>query len=118
PGLDRRGRKGSSGRGRSATGRSLPAFGCLALPRWHMAVAAVSRLRAGRLTFVRPALPAISGRKAMTKSGTVRAGMGGWTFEPWNTAFYPEKLAKTKQLHYASRQVPTIEVNGTYYSSF
>ena len=54
----------------------------------------------------------------MTTSGTVRAGMGGWTFEPWNTAFYPEKLAKTKQLHYASRQVPTIEVNGTYYSSF
>jgi uncharacterized protein YecE (DUF72 family) len=54
----------------------------------------------------------------MTKSGTIRAGMGGWTFEPWDTSFYPEKLAKTKQLQYASRQVPTIEVNGTYYSSF
>ena len=50
--------------------------------------------------------------------GTIRAGMGGWTFEPWDTSFYPEKLAKTKQLHYASRQVPTIEVNGTYYSTF
>lgn len=54
----------------------------------------------------------------MTRSGTIRAGMGGWTFEPWDTSFYPEKLAKAKQLHYASRQVPTIEVNGTYYSSF
>jgi len=54
----------------------------------------------------------------MTKSGTIRAGMGGWTFEPWNTSFYPEKLPKAKQLNYASRQVPTIEVNGTYYSSF
>lgn len=54
----------------------------------------------------------------MTKSGTIRAGMGGWTFEPWDTSFYPEKLAKAKQLQYASRQVPTIEVNGTYYSSF
>lgn len=54
----------------------------------------------------------------MTEPGTIRAGMGGWTFEPWDTSFYPEKLAKTKQLQFASRQVPTIEVNGTYYSSF
>lgn len=54
----------------------------------------------------------------MSSMGKIRAGMGGWTFEPWDTAFYPEKLAKAKQLHYASRQVPTIEVNGTYYSSF
>jgi uncharacterized protein YecE (DUF72 family) len=44
--------------------------------------------------------------------------MGGWTFEPWDSSFYPEKLAKAKQLPYASRQVPTIEVNGTYYSTF
>jgi len=54
----------------------------------------------------------------MTTSGTIRAGMGGWTFEPWDTSFYPEKLSKAKQLHYASRQVKTIEVNGTYYSTF
>jgi len=54
----------------------------------------------------------------MSDRGKIRAGMGGWTFEPWDTSFYPEKLAKAKQLQYASRQVPTIEVNGTYYSSF
>ncbi|MGD9916128.1 MAG: DUF72 domain-containing protein [Rhizobiaceae bacterium] len=54
----------------------------------------------------------------MIKSGTIRAGMGGWTFEPWEGTFYPEKLAKKKQLEFASRQVPTIEVNGTYYSGF
>lgn len=51
-------------------------------------------------------------------SGKIRAGMGGWTFEPWDSSFYPEKLAKTKQLEFASRAVPTIEVNGTYYSGF
>ncbi len=56
---------------------------------------------------------------AETKAaGTIRAGMGGWTFEPWEGSFYPDKLAKAKQLSYASRQVPTIEVNGTYYSGF
>ncbi|MET3790397.1 DUF72 domain-containing protein [Aquamicrobium terrae] len=54
----------------------------------------------------------------MAKSGKIRAGMGGWTFEPWDKSFYPDKLAKAKQLNYATRQVPTIEVNGTYYSSF
>lgn len=54
----------------------------------------------------------------MAKSGTIWAGMGGWTFEPWDTSFYPEKLPKARQLGYATRQVPTIEVNGTYYSSF
>ncbi|ESX15775.1 MULTISPECIES: DUF72 domain-containing protein [unclassified Mesorhizobium] len=54
----------------------------------------------------------------MISQGTIRAGMGGWTFEPWDTSFYPDKLSKAKQLHYASRQVPSIEVNGTYYSSF
>lgn len=51
----------------------------------------------------------------MTASGTIRAGIGGWTFEPWNTSFYPEKLAKKRQLEHASRQIPTIEINGTYY---
>ena len=54
----------------------------------------------------------------MTKSGKIRAGMGGWTFEPWEGTFYPDKLPKKRQLEYASRQVPTIEVNGTYYSTF
>lgn len=44
--------------------------------------------------------------------------MGGWTFEPWEGSFYPDKLAKAKQLQHASRQVKSIEVNGTYYSTF
>jgi uncharacterized protein YecE (DUF72 family) len=44
--------------------------------------------------------------------------MGGWTFEPWEGTFYPDRLPKKQQLHFASRAVPTIEVNGTYYSGF
>jgi uncharacterized protein YecE (DUF72 family) len=54
----------------------------------------------------------------LTAPGKIRAGMGGWTFEPWEGTFYPEKLPKKRQLEYASQQVPTIEVNGTYYSGF
>lgn len=54
----------------------------------------------------------------MAQPGTIRAGIGGWTFEPWEGTFYPDGLARAKQLHYASRKLRTIEVNGTYYSSF
>lgn len=54
----------------------------------------------------------------MTTTGTIRCGMGGWTFEPWEGSFYPEKLAKARQLAHASGQVRAIEVNGTYYSTF
>ena len=51
----------------------------------------------------------------MKKSGTIRAGIGGWTFEPWRGTFYPEGLAHAKELEYASAHLPTIEVNGTFY---
>ncbi len=50
-------------------------------------------------------------------AGIIRTGIGGWTFEPWEGTFYPEKLARKRQLEYASRQLAAIEVNGTYYSS-
>jgi len=53
----------------------------------------------------------------MEKSSTIRAGIGGWNFEPWEGTFYPDDLPKKRQLEYASRQMPTIEINGTYYGN-
>ncbi|RLQ87839.1 DUF72 domain-containing protein [Notoacmeibacter ruber] len=53
----------------------------------------------------------------MAETGSIRAGIGGWTFKPWDEAFYPDDLAKKRQLEYASRQLKTIEINGTYYGS-
>jgi len=47
--------------------------------------------------------------------GVVRVGIGGWTYEPWRGVFFPEGLAHTKELAYASRQLTAIEINGTYY---
>jgi len=47
----------------------------------------------------------------------IRVGIGGWTFEPWRDNFYPADLPHSRELEYASRQLTTIEVNGTYYSS-
>jgi uncharacterized protein YecE (DUF72 family) len=53
----------------------------------------------------------------MSGRGAIRAGIGGWTFEPWRGVFYPEKLPHAKELHFASRALATIEINGTYYRS-
>jgi len=48
-------------------------------------------------------------------SGTIRTGIGGWTFEPWRGSFYPADLPKSKELDYAVNHLGTIEINGTYY---
>lgn len=53
----------------------------------------------------------------MTESGTIRAGIGGWTFAPWRGTFYPDGLRQKDELNYASRQLATIEINGTYYGT-
>src|SRR5213082_4322367 len=50
-------------------------------------------------------------------TGKIRIGVGGWTYEPWRGTFYPEKLPQKRELEYASRQLTSIEVNGTYYGS-
>ena len=50
--------------------------------------------------------------------GSIRVGIGGWTFEPWRGGvFYPKGLAQARELQHASRAVTSIEINGTYYST-
>ena len=51
-------------------------------------------------------------------TGKIRVGVGGWTFEPWRGTFYPEGLVHKRELEYASRHLTSIEINGTYYSTF
>lgn len=51
-------------------------------------------------------------------TGTIRVGIGGWTYEPWRGVFYPDGLSQKRELEYASRQLTSIEINGTYYSTF
>ena len=47
----------------------------------------------------------------------IRVGVGGWTFPPWRGGFYPDDLPQKQELHYASRKLTSIEINGTYYGS-
>ena len=53
----------------------------------------------------------------MAQAGKIRAGIGGWTFEPWRGVFYPKGLKHADELAYASRKLSSIEINSTYYSS-
>ena len=52
----------------------------------------------------------------MSRSGTVHIGISGWTYGGWRGSFYPAGLPHSDELSYASRQVDTIEINGTHYS--
>jgi uncharacterized protein YecE (DUF72 family) len=54
---------------------------------------------------------------ASTPSGSIRIGVGGWTYEPWRGPFYPDKWPQKRELEYAAGQLTSIEVNGTYYGS-
>jgi uncharacterized protein YecE (DUF72 family) len=51
------------------------------------------------------------------KTGNIRVGIGGWTFEPWRGTFYPKGLPHAKELAYASAHLTSIEINGTFYRS-
>ena len=53
----------------------------------------------------------------MAKASEVRVGIGGWDFAPWRASFYPKDVTIKRQLEYASRQVTSIEINGTFYRS-
>jgi uncharacterized protein YecE (DUF72 family) len=52
----------------------------------------------------------------MKSSVKIRIGISGWRYKPWRGEFYPKDLIQKKELYYASRQVNSIEINGTFYS--
>lgn len=56
-------------------------------------------------------------RMSKARTGTIRIGVGGWTYEAWRGAFYPSDLPRKRELEYASRRLTSIEVNGTFYGS-
>ena len=46
----------------------------------------------------------------------IRIGISGWRYAPWRKVFYPEDLPQRRELEFASRHFPTIELNGSFYS--
>jgi uncharacterized protein YecE (DUF72 family) len=47
---------------------------------------------------------------------TIRIGISGWRYQPWRGSFYPAFLPQRCELAYASRVLPIIEINGSFYS--
>lgn len=52
---------------------------------------------------------------AKSKTGKIFVGIGGWNFAPWRGTFYPKGLTQAKELHFASRELTSIEINSTFY---
>jgi uncharacterized protein YecE (DUF72 family) len=48
--------------------------------------------------------------------GDTRIGISGWRYAPWRGTFYPKGLAQRRELEFASRQINSIEINGSFYS--
>ena len=47
--------------------------------------------------------------------GTIRIGIGGWTYPPWRGVFYPNTLPQKSELEFASRAMTALEINATFY---
>jgi len=48
--------------------------------------------------------------------GKIYIGISGWRYVPWRGVFYPKKLAQARELEFASRALPSIELNGSFYA--
>ena len=54
--------------------------------------------------------------RSQPPAGAIRIGISGWRYEGWRGVFYAEGLAQKRELEFASRAFPTIEINGSFYS--
>jgi uncharacterized protein YecE (DUF72 family) len=48
--------------------------------------------------------------------GGIYIGISGWRYPPWRGVFYPPGLAQHRELAWAASVLPTIEINGSFYS--
>jgi uncharacterized protein YecE (DUF72 family) len=46
----------------------------------------------------------------------IRIGISGWRYAPWRGVFYPADLPQQRELAFASRELSSIEINGSFYS--
>ena len=45
----------------------------------------------------------------------IYAGTSGFSYKEWKGPFYPEKLPNAKMLSYYAEQLPSVEINNTFY---
>src|ERR1700686_622874 len=55
--------------------------------------------------------------EAIGGGGANGIGVSGWRYPPWRGgAFYPRGLPQRRELEYVSRALPSIDLNGSFYS--
>jgi len=47
---------------------------------------------------------------------SIRVGTSGWIYPHWKGRFYPKGLSERRWLGFLAQRLPTVEVNGTFYS--
>ena len=57
-----------------------------------------------------------SARTTVRGMARVRIGISGWRYPPWRGVFYPTGLAQRRELEYVAGRLPTVEINGSFYS--
>jgi uncharacterized protein YecE (DUF72 family) len=50
--------------------------------------------------------------------GKAFIGTSGWSYEHWQDIFYPKDLPKKDRFNYFAGQIPTVELNATFYHLF
>ncbi|HXU74778.1 MAG TPA: DUF72 domain-containing protein [Polyangia bacterium] len=50
------------------------------------------------------------------RRGRLLVGTSGWLYPHWRDRFYPPRLPLKQQLPYLASQLPSVEINGTFYS--
>jgi len=58
----------------------------------------------------------VAARECVDMSHRLRIGISGWTYAPWRGVFFPKGWPQKRELEFASRQVNSIEINGSFYS--
>jgi uncharacterized protein YecE (DUF72 family) len=46
----------------------------------------------------------------------LRIGVSGWKYESWRNDFYPKGVTQSRELEFISRQMNSVEINGSFYS--
>ncbi|WP_336645625.1 DUF72 domain-containing protein [Microbacterium sp. USHLN186] len=49
-------------------------------------------------------------------AGSFRVGTSGWRYRSWRGDFYPTGLVQRAELTYLAERMPTVELNGSFYS--
>lgn len=54
----------------------------------------------------------------MSKKAKCHIGTSGWSYDAWDTKFYPDDIPKTKWFKHYSGNFDTVEMNATFYRGF